>query len=136
MIASLCTKNWFTFKDTHFSLRELDLGNDNWVNFDSFKAMCTEENLHEYRDLRDDCNELSHFVLGGILFISFSMLGILISLYNSISAASYGWELNLRPFEFIFPHMFAPLTYSMANFLFLLAIGISFNANFHADAGV
>lgn len=60
--------------------------------------MCNEENLHKYRDIRDDCKELDNFELGGVLLILFSVIGMLHNIYNAVSGAIIGYDLNLGPF--------------------------------------
>lgn len=67
--------------------------------------MCTEEYLNKFQDLRDDCEMIENFKLGGTLvlyiqYVLFVVFGMVNSVYNAVSSASCGWDLRLSLFEF------------------------------------
>lgn len=70
---TLSTNNWFTYKVTYtqhnqFGLRQINLGEaGGWSHYDNFRNMCTEEYLHQFQDLRDDCEYLAYFSLAGTI---------------------------------------------------------------------
>ena len=74
--------------------------NSSWKGFGDFKKMCNEEYLNKYADLPDDCRMLTRFQLAGTLVIHMQYIlltgfAMLITVYNILSAASKGWELEL-----------------------------------------
>lgn len=64
----LCLKSWAIINNLEFSLREINLEElGGWVDTQHFKKMCTKANISKYSDIRDDCEILTNYEMGGIL---------------------------------------------------------------------
>jgi len=130
-VAAVSMKHWFTYKSSEFSLRAINMKElGGWREFGDFEKMCTEDNVHKYSDLKDDCNELKNFELAGVLYLVFCVFGMLLNLYNTLTAASVGWSVELGPFIFDFPHMLAPVTYAFAMIFYIVVLDVAFLKDF------
>lgn len=105
VIYSLSIKNWAVVEGIEFSLRAVNMNNmGGWVDTQRFKHMCTKYNMQQYSDIKDDCEVISSFEMGGILviiiqLILFAVFGLSIQSYNILSAFSTYYKLNIEVIE-------------------------------------
>ena len=68
MIIALCLKDWAIAGGLEFSLREINFKEfGGWIEIGKFKGMCTVYNISRYSDIKDDCEYIYNFEMGGIL---------------------------------------------------------------------
>lgn len=132
MIFAMCLKTWGSINGLEFSLRELNLKeNGGWVETGRFKKMCTNYNIQKFPDIKNDCEMIGNFEMGGILvrtiqYILFAVFAMGIQCYNILSALVSSFEVPIEVLELEFPHMLSPISYSVALLLYLSTIGAVF----------
>jgi hypothetical protein len=71
MIFALISKQWAEVNGLEYSLREInfrELGG--WVETGKFKQICTHFNMVKFPDLKEDCQLITNFEVGGILVLN------------------------------------------------------------------
>ena len=136
---------WFTYKSSEFSLTQINMKNSSWQSFGDFAEMCNEKYLNRYEDLVDDCELLSRFRLAGILvsFIQYILMtgfALLITVFNALSCAAKGWELEIRALDYQvkyiqFPHVLAPIAYTVSIIIWIVSLNVGFTSDFYANYG-
>ncbi|OMJ80147.1 hypothetical protein SteCoe_19690 [Stentor coeruleus] len=126
---------WFSYKSSEFSLTQIYMKNDTWQSFGDFKEMCNEKYLNKYEDLVDDCKLLDRFKLAGTLYILMTGFAMLITVYNILSSAAKGWELEIGALEYNYPHVLAPGAYTVAIIIWIISLNVGFTSEFYATYG-
>ncbi|OMJ77106.1 hypothetical protein SteCoe_23378 [Stentor coeruleus] len=109
--------------------------NSSWQSFGDFEEMCNEKYLNRYEDLVDDCELLSRFRLAGILYILMTGFALLITIFNVLSSAAKGWELEIKSLDYQFPHILAPIAYTVSIIIWIVSLNIGFTNDFYANYG-
>jgi hypothetical protein len=58
-----------------------------------------------------------------------------ISVYNTLATAAYGWDIKVSVLDFQFPHVLAPMAYSVAIIIWIIVLNIGFTSEFFAEFG-
>ena len=95
MIWSSLTMHWFSYKGSEYSLTGINLKEaGGWQTYSKFKVRCTDSDLADKPDYKDDCEFIESFEFAGIVCLIFLVLGMCVQVFNIVSVSSLAWRLS------------------------------------------